>query len=117
MIAEIVISAMMIATPVMDVADVPQYEDLGTMRITTYCENCNEPQGRQTSTGEEPHTGTCAGPSWLVGSTIYIDGEEFQVNDICGIENTIDIWVEGECGEDCLEYKKVTIKKEKKTWK
>lgn len=87
----------------------PTYQDLGEMRITTYCEVCNDPGGRSTSTGEEARPGTCAGPAWLVGSTIYVDGEELYVNDVCGCDNTIDIWVEGDCGENVLEYRDVVL--------
>lgn len=88
----------------------PKYRSLGTMRISTYCEHCNDPAGRQTSTGQTPYTGSCAGPSWLLGQTVYIEGEPFYVNDICGCDNTIDIWCEGDCGENYLAYKEVILK-------
>lgn len=112
MVSTLLSVAMLANTMVTALPPEPTYEDLGTMRVSEYCESCNDPGGRQTSTGEEPHAGTCAGPEWLVGSTIYIDGEELYVNDVCGCSNTIDIWVEGECGEDFLEYRDVTRKVE-----
>lgn len=90
----------------------PAYEDIGQFRITTYCEECNDPAGRQTSTGQDPYPGSCAGPSWLVGQTVLIDGQEYRCNDICGAGNTIDLWREGDCSESTLYDSEVYLREE-----
>ena len=52
-----------------------------------------------------------------MGSEISIDGEVFEVADRCGIDGTVDIFIENDsdhCQCDTLDYKKVYIKTNKK---
>lgn len=95
----------------------PVWEPIGEWRITTYCEECNEPIGHQSSSGRYLEYGQVAMNGVTIGSKISIDGEVFEVTDRCGIDNTVDIFIEndsGHCQCDTLDYKKVYIKTNKK---
>lgn len=102
-----------ITPPGIDTA--PVYEDLGCYRITTYDVCCNEPQGRQSASGETLHYGHVAMNGVPFGTIVCIDGEEFEVVDRCGFDNTVDIFIEndsGVCKCNLLEYKEVFVKHE-----
>lgn len=89
--------------------------DLGEYRITTYCQACNEPVGRQSASGKLLEYGDVAMNGVPLGSKISIDGEIFTVTDRCGIDGTVDIYVEdgsGTCRCNWLDYKEVYLIKE-----
>ena len=81
--------------------------DLGHQRITTYCPECNDGQGYESSSGKKLEYGDCA-CSWLpIGTKINIEGAPFTVVDICGTD-AIDIFVDTEdCECNLNEYRKV----------
>ena len=68
--------------------------------------------GTITATGETVHVGGVA-CNFLPVGTVVIDGREYVVNDRCGIENCIDIFMESY--EDAIQfgrqYKEVYIKR------
>ncbi len=89
------------------------WKSLGEWRITTYDIYCNEPQGRQSASGKRLKYGHVAMNGVPMGSKISIDGEVFTVADRCGIDGTVDIFIEnnsGYCQCNTLEYKEVKIK-------
>lgn len=99
-----------------DVSPAPIYEDLGECRITCYCPECNDGTGHESSSGAYLKTGHAA-CRWLpVGTIIDIEGDEFEIVDTCGTD-AIDIFIDddsGECRCNLNEYKRVTIKRERK---
>ena len=85
-------------------------ESLGVWRITTYDVCCNYPQGRQSASGKRLEYGDIAMNGVPFGTKIIIDGEIFTVVDRCGIDGTVDIFIENDsdvCQCDTLEYKEV----------
>lgn len=89
----------------------PQWEMIGECRITTYCPHCNEPQGHQSSSGKYLEYGDCACNFLPLGTVISIEGEEFTVVDTCGMDNTIDIFIDSDsCQCNLLDYRKVSVK-------
>lgn len=93
------------------------WKDGGEWRITTYCYSCNDPAGLQSKSGKQLKYGYVAMNGVPLGTKISIDGEIFEVADRCGVDNTVDIFVEddsGCCHCNTLEYKKVYIKEETK---
>ena len=86
--------------------------DLGEYRITTYEIHCNEPGGRQSASGKTLEYGDVAMNGVPFGSKISIDGEIFTVTDRCGIDGTVDIFIEtnsDHCTCDTLDYKEVYL--------
>ena len=69
--------------------------------------------GTITATGETVHVGGVACNFLPFGTVVVIDGTEYVVNDRCGIENCIDIFMESY--EDAIEfgrqYKEVYVKR------
>lgn len=69
--------------------------------------------GMITATGETVHTGGVACNFLPFGTVVVIDGVEYIVNDRCGIDGCIDIFMESY--EDAIEfgrrYKEVYIKR------
>lgn len=69
--------------------------------------------GTITATGETVHVGGVACNFLPVDTVVVIDGREYVVNDRCGIENCIDIFMESY--EDAIQfgrqYKEVYIKR------
>lgn len=69
--------------------------------------------GRITATGETVHVGGVACNFLPFGTVVVIDGVEYIVNDRCGIDGCIDIFMESY--EDAIEfgrrYKEVYIKR------
>lgn len=69
--------------------------------------------GTITATGENVHVGGVACNFLPFGTVVVIDGKEYVVNDRCGIENCIDIFMESY--EDAIQfrrqYKEVYIKR------
>lgn len=106
MVKEIVIALMIGAT-----APIPktEYVDLGECRITTYCPECNDGEGYESSSGTELEYGHCA-CNWLpVGTKINIEGEPFVVVDTCGTD-AIDIFIDtDDCWCNVNEYRKVVV--------
>ncbi len=98
---------------------IPQEDNwvnIGEYRVTTYCRYCNEPQGLQTSSGKTLEAGHVATKDLPIGTKIAIEGDEFVVTDICGVDNTIDIYVEndsGYCQCNTLEYETVYMEQKK----
>lgn len=91
------------------------WTDLGEYRITTYCQYCNEPTGYGSASGVTLHSGCVAMNGVPLGATIAIDGEEYIVADRCGIDGTVDIFVEsttGYCHCDYLDYTHIMRKDE-----
>jgi len=89
------------------------WENGGTWRVTTYCYECNDPAGLQSKSGKKLKYGYVAMNGVPMGTLISIDGEVFEVADRCGIDGTVDIFIEnnsGYCQCDLLEYKKIYIK-------
>ena len=115
-IATAILAATISTAPAPAPKSKPVWQDIGKWRITTYCEECNEPIGHQSSSGRYLEYGQVAMNGVPIGSKISIDGEVFEVTDRCGIDNTVDIFIEsgdGCCHCDKLDYKKVYIKKKK----
>lgn len=96
------------------IADVtPHYESIGEYRITTFCCACNEEYGFQSASGKTLGYGDVAMNGVPFGTKICIDGEEFTVVDRCGVDNTVDIFIEndsGYCNCNYLDYKEVFVK-------
>lgn len=69
--------------------------------------------GTITATGETVHVGGVACSFLPFGTVVIIDGKEYIVNDRCGIDNCIDIFMESY--EDAIQfgrrYKEVYIKR------
>ena len=69
--------------------------------------------GTITATGETVHVGGVACNFLPFGTVVIIDGREYVVNDRCGIDNCIDIFMESY--EDAIQfgrrYKEVYIKR------
>lgn len=69
--------------------------------------------GTITATGETVHVGGVACNFLPFGTVVIIDGREYVVNDRCGIDGCIDIFMESY--EDAIEfgrrYKEVYIKR------
>ena len=108
---EIILGLMLALAPVQDI-DSGEWHDAGTYRITTYCQYCNEPAGKGSASGKELAYGDVAMNGVPLGTEISIEGETFTVVDRCGIENTVDIFVEndsGQCQCNLLEHKEVCI--------
>ena len=86
------------------------YTTVDNCRITTYCPTCNDGAGYECTAGKKLEYGDCAA-NWLPnGTKVSIEGEIFTVNDTCGVDNTIDIFVDTEeCRCDLLENRKVVI--------
>ena len=83
--------------------------DLGTWRITEYCNACS---GGLTASGKVPEPGMAAMNGVPLGTVINVEGEELVVEDRCGIDGTVDIfvyWPDGECHCSLLEYRKVVM--------
>lgn len=92
---------------------ISEWEQLGKCRITTYCPSCNDGSGHESASGKYLEYGDCA-CSWLpMGTVISIEGEEFEVVDICGTD-AIDIYIDDESGCNCNlnEWRYVSVKKE-----
>ena len=92
------------------VADVmPDYMPIGECRITTYCPSCNDGTGHESSSGTYLEYGHAA-CGWLpIGTVIDIEGERFEVVDICGTD-AIDLYVEtDECRCNLNEFRRVSI--------
>ena len=93
-----------------------EWKSLGKHRITTYCQYCNEPQGHGSSSGAYLQNGHAA-CSWLpIGTVISIEGDIYEIVDICGTD-AIDIFVESKedhCTCNVNEYKEVSVRKEQK---
>lgn len=85
---------------------------MGEYRITTYEVNCNSPRGRQSASGKRLEYGDAAMNGVPFGTKISIDGEVYTVVDRCGVDNTVDIFIEndsGGCHCNTLEYKEVFL--------
>lgn len=100
-----ILLAVNVAMP-LDCDTVP-VEDLGECRITEYCPACNEPYGYASASGVTLEPGHCA-CSWLpIGTVLYIEGERYEVVDICGTD-AIDIFIDTDtCECDLNEYRHV----------
>lgn len=111
-IAAMLIVASLVAPPVQKEKPKNEWKYLGKCRITSYCPICNDGSGHESSSGTELQYGHAA-CNWLpIGTKISIEGEIFEIVDICGT-NAIDIFVDhddGYCGCNINEYKKVSIK-------
>lgn len=85
------------------------WKQLGKVRITTYCPECNCPQGYQSSSGKTLKYGHAA-CNWLpIGTIIDIEGDSFEITDTCGTD-AIDIFVDTDyCKCNINEYKNVSI--------
>ena len=86
--------------------------NMGEYRITTYEVNCNSPRGRQSASGKRLEYGDVAMNGVPFGTKISIDGEIYTVVDRCGVDNTVDIFIEndsGVCQCNTLEYKNVYL--------
>lgn len=108
--------ALQVSAPVQlskDTAAAAKYKDIGEYRITTYCQFCNEPAGYQSASGKTLEYGHVATKELPLGSEIAIDGEPFVVTDVCGVDNTIDIFIpseDGSCHCNILRYDNVMLK-------
>lgn len=117
LIATALLTATISTAPAPAPKNEPVWEPIGEWRITTYDIYCNEPQGRESSSGKTLEYGYVAMNGVPMGSEISIDGEVFEVADRCGIDGTVDIFIENDsdhCQCDTLDYKEVYIKTNKK---
>ena len=89
------------------------WKSVGKKRITTYCPYCNDGSGHESKSGVYLEDGHCA-CNWLpMGTKVKIDEKVYTVVDVCGIDETIDIYIDhsdGYCWCNTLEYKEVKIK-------
>lgn len=114
---EILLSLLLALTPLPEdytsdsqVVPIPEWDYVGTCRVTEYCDQCNCPAGYGSASGKVLEYGDCA-CSWLaLGSQLLIDGEVFTVVDVCGTD-AIDIFIpsDGTCRCDRNEYVDVYI--------
>ena len=110
-----IVALAMVATIATTPTEIPvdKCENIGEYRITTYCQHCNEPSGRQTASGNTLEYGQVAMNDVPFGTQIAIDGEVFEVTDRVGVENTVDIYMPTEkeyCTCNYLDYKEVMMK-------
>lgn len=92
-----------------------EWESIGTWRCTTYCKFCNDPAGTQSASGIPLEYGHVAMNGVPLGTQIRINGEVFTVVDRCGIDGTVDIfmeWAQDGCQCSRLDYQEVEIKKD-----
>lgn len=111
--ASIAMAATMATAPVSE-SNLDGWEYIGEQRITTYCCACNDGAGHESSSGKYLEYGDCA-CNWLpIGTAVRVGGEEYTVVDICGIDDTIDIFVDddsGVCQCNHMSYEKVEVMK------
>ena len=91
----------------------PEWVNVGEYRITTYCPVCNDGAGHESSSGIPLEYGCAASKDFPIGTTISIEGEQFVITDVCGMDNTIDIFIDddsGVCHCNRLDYRNVSIK-------
>ena len=88
----------------------PEWKSLGECRITTYCPSCNDGSGHESSSGTYLEYGHAA-CNWLpIGTKISVEGEIFEIVDVCGTD-AIDLFVDTEgCYCNTNEYRKVSVK-------
>ena len=127
-ITAILLCLMLISTPVAGTANsqtavltekAAEWEYIGKQLITCYCPVCNDGQGHESSSGRELRYGYAA-CSWLPeGTKISIEGEIFEIVDICGT-GAIDIFIDTDdtvCRCNLKEYRRVSIYKGKRNEK
>ena len=89
------------------------WKSVGKKRITTYCPYCNDGSGHESKSGVYLEDGHCA-CNWLpMGTKVKIGKKVYTVVDVCGVDETIDIYIDhsdGYCWCNTLEYKEVKIK-------
>lgn len=113
-IAGALIAASLTAAPAPKEKPKEEWKDIGKWRVTTFDVYCNDPPGSQSARGKPLEYGDVAMNGVPLGSKISIEGEIFTVTDRCGIDGTVDIFIEndaGHCTCNTLEYKEVFIKK------
>lgn len=106
-------AAGIVTTPVPK--DKPQHEwkTVGEYRITEYDIYCNDPVGWQSSSGKRLREGYVACNDFPFGTKLKIGKKTYTVMDRCGMDNTVDIFVENNCGYckcNKLDYKQVKVK-------
>lgn len=92
----------------------PQHEwkTVGEYRITNYCCGCNSPSGYQSSSGRRLKEGYVACNDFPIGTKLKIGKKIFKVMDRCGVDNTVDIFVDRYyCTCNTLNYKQVKVKR------
>ncbi len=67
-----------------------------TMRVTAYCE------GDITASGEAPYIGGCACNDVPLGTTIYVNGNAYVVNDRMAWDGCVDIYMGSY--DDCISF-------------
>lgn len=67
-----------------------------TMRVTAYCE------GDITASGEAPYIGGCACNDVPLGTTIYINGVAYVVNDRMADSGSVDIYMSSY--NECMDW-------------
>ena len=90
------------------------WKNIGSYRITVFCQYCNDPPGYQSKSGKKLKYGDVAMNDIPLGSQISIEGEKFTVKDRCGMNNTVDIFIPSNtsyCTCNYLNYKDVFLKK------
>ena len=100
-------------TPPADKPKQAEWKSVGEYRTTTYCVGCNSPTGYQSSSGKRLREGYVACNDFPFGTKLKIGKKVYTVVDRCGVENTVDIFVEndsGYCQCDRLECREVKVK-------
>lgn len=90
-----------------------EWESIGTWRITEYCVHCDTTA--PTASGKYPASGMVAMNGVPLGTVVRVYGQEYVVEDRCGIDGTVDIfkeWDDGVCHCSLLDYQEVEIKKD-----
>lgn len=111
MVGEVLIAVIIALTPLpMDytsnsqVTDIPQTD---VVTVTRYCEACNTPPySRVTASGRFVEGYSVASSDYPLGTIIYIDGQEYRVDDTGCRSGVIDILtptLNGECNCDSYE--------------
>lgn len=87
------------------------WQSIGEQRITTYCRGCDTCDIGYA--GYQLYEG-CAACNFLpMGTKVRVDGNEYVIADLCGIDNTIDIYIDSDiCHCDTLKFSEVEVWKE-----
>lgn len=113
-IVAVLMAASLLLTPVGKTnAEKDKWEPVGKCRITCYCPICNDGEGYESASGKELRYGYAA-CSWLpIGTKISVEGEIFEIVDVCGTD-AIDLFIDTDepvCHCNLNEYRYVSVKR------
>lgn len=110
-VTTVALTATIALTPPADKPKKAEWKSVGEYRITRYCCGCNSPTGYQSSSGKRLKTGYVACNDFPIGTKLKIGKKVYKVMDRCGVENTVDIFVDRHyCTCNTLDYREVKVK-------